>query len=112
MAAVRLNFAKSPICLIAALVILGVCLLEVFHVELFQRIEWMTYDWRVRLAHNYAPPTANEATNLGVVEISDNTISAVALGEFGYKFGLYWPRQVYARALDELSNQGARAVAF
>jgi len=81
-------------------------------VPAFQRLEWMTYDWRVRLAHNYASHSSQDATNLGVVEISDNTIAAVNSGEFGYQFGLYWPRQVYARGLEELSRQGAKAVAF
>ena len=81
-------------------------------VPAFQRLEWMTYDWRVRLAHNYASHSSDDATNLGVVEISDNTIAAVNSGEFGYQFGLYWPRQVYARGLEELSRQGAKAVAF
>jgi class 3 adenylate cyclase len=109
---VRLNFLKSPICLIAALVILVVCLLELTGVPLFQRLEWMTYDWRVRLAHNSAGHSANDATNLGLVEISDTTIEAVNSGEFGYQFGLYWPRQVYARGVEELASQGARAVAF
>ena len=60
----------------------------------------------------YSSHFANDATNLGVVEISDNTIAAVNSGEFGYSFGLYWPRQVYGRALEELTRQGAKAVAF
>jgi class 3 adenylate cyclase/CHASE2 domain-containing sensor protein len=109
---VRLHSLKSPICLIAAPVILGVCLLEMTRAPAFQRLEWMTYDWRVRLAHNYPSHSSDDATNLGVVEISDNTIAAVNSGEFGYRFGLYWPRQVYARGLEELSRQGAKAVAF
>jgi CHASE2 domain-containing sensor protein len=109
---VRLKFLKSPICLIAALVILGVCVLELNGVQFFQRLEWITYDWRVRLAHSHPSHSSVEATNLAVVEISDNTIAAVNSGEFGYKFGLYWPRQVYARGLDELTKQGAKAVAF
>jgi class 3 adenylate cyclase/CHASE2 domain-containing sensor protein len=109
---VRWNFLKSPICIIAALVILVVCLLETYRVAAFQRLEWMTYDWRVRLAHDYASHSPNDATNLGVVEISDNTIAEVISGQLGYKYGLYWPREVYARALEELSRQGAKAVAF
>jgi class 3 adenylate cyclase/CHASE2 domain-containing sensor protein len=109
---VRLNFLKSPICLIAALVILGVCLLEMTGIQFFQRLEWMTYDWRVRLAHSYANHSANEATNLGVVAISDNTIAQVNSGHLGFQYGLYWPREVYARGLEELSRQGAKAVAF
>jgi len=93
-------------------VILGVCLLELFHVTAFQRVEWMTYDWRVRLAHSYGGQSPNQATNLGFVEISDNTIAAVANGDFGYKYGLYWPRQVYAQALAELFREGAQVAAF
>ena len=27
-------------------------------------------------------------------------------------FGLYWPRQVYGRVVEELSAQGAKAIAF
>ena len=82
------------------------------HVQAFQRLEWITYDWRVRLAHDHPSHSSSDATNLGVVEISDNTIAAVNSGEFGYQFGLYWPRQVYARGLEELSAEGAKAVAF
>ena len=33
-------------------------------------------------------------------------------GELGYKFGLYWPRQVYGRVVHELAAQGAKAVAL
>jgi class 3 adenylate cyclase/CHASE2 domain-containing sensor protein len=66
----------------------------------------------VRLAHDYSGHSAHDATNLGVVEISDTTIAVVNSGELGYQFGLYWPRQVYARGLEELSRQGAKAVAF
>jgi class 3 adenylate cyclase/CHASE2 domain-containing sensor protein len=107
----RLKFLKSPIFLIAASVIVVVCALEWTGFQGLQRIEWMTYDWRVRLA-KYVGHSSNNATNLGVVEIGDNTIAAVNTGAFGYKFGLYWPRQVYARGLDELSKEGAKAVAF
>ncbi|MGP8201314.1 MAG: CHASE2 domain-containing protein [Limisphaerales bacterium] len=107
-----MNFLKSPICLIAAPVILGVCLLEITRLQALQRLEWMTYDWRVRLAHNHSGHSALDATNLGVVEISDNTIATVNSGTLGYQFGLYWPRQVYARGLEELSREGVKAVAF
>jgi class 3 adenylate cyclase/CHASE2 domain-containing sensor protein len=109
---VRLNFLKSPICLIAALVVFGVCLLEITGVPALKRLEWMTYDWRVRLAHNHASHSSNDATNLGMVAISDNTIAQINSGHLGYKYGLYWPREVYARCLEELSRQGAKAVAF
>ena len=108
----RLKFLKSPICLIAAVVVLGVCLLEATRVPVFQRLEWLTYDWRVRLAHNYPVRAVANATNLGLAEISDHTVAMVNNGELGYRYGLYWPRQVYARGLEELTKQGAKAVAF
>jgi class 3 adenylate cyclase len=109
---VRLSFLKSPTFFIAAPVILGVCILQIIRLAGFDRLEWMTYDWRVRLAHHYASPFVNDATNLGLVEISDDTIAAVNNGSLGFNYGLFWPREVYARALHELSSQGTRAVAF
>ncbi|HEY3855017.1 MAG TPA: CHASE2 domain-containing protein [Verrucomicrobiae bacterium] len=112
----RLKFLKSPTFFIAAPVILGVCLLQLFPnaVRLLglDRLEWMTYDWRVRVTHHYDVGFANDATNLGLVEISDDTIGAVNNGSLGFKYGLYWPREVYGRALHELTMQGAKAVAF
>src|SRR6185295_2069071 len=30
----------------------------------------------------------------------------------GFHFGLYWPRQVYGRLVDELAAQGAESVGF
>src|SRR5581483_4213011 len=108
---VRLGFLKSPPVLIAAPVIAVVCLLQISRWETLQRIEWDTYDWRVRLARAY-PSGAQIATNLGFVEINDQSIEAVDSGALGYQFGLYWPRQVYGRALEELTRQGAKAVAF
>ncbi len=108
----RLSFVKSPTFFIAATVILVVCVLQTIRFAGLERLEWMTYDWRVRLANQYASPALTNAANLGLVEISDGTIAAVNSGSLGFKYGLYWPREVYARALHELSSQGARAVAF
>ncbi|HEX3719001.1 MAG TPA: adenylate/guanylate cyclase domain-containing protein [Verrucomicrobiae bacterium] len=108
----RLNFLKSPAFFIAAPIILGVCVLQYFQLGGFERLEWMTYDWRVRLASRHHGAFLDDATNLGLVEISDDTIAAVNSGTLGFKYGLYWPKEVYARALHELSSQGAQAVAF
>jgi class 3 adenylate cyclase/CHASE2 domain-containing sensor protein len=109
---VRLTFLKSPVFFSAAPVILGVCVLQLLHVVAFQRLEWMTYDWRVRLAHSYAGDSASQARNLGLIEVSDNTIAAVVSGELGFAYGLYWPREVYARGLHELSRDGVKCAAF
>ena len=40
------------------------------------------------------------------------SIRAVRNGKFDYRYGLYWPRQVYGRVVEELYAQGAKAVAF
>lgn len=108
----RLNYLKSPTFFIAAPIILAVCLLQTARVAVFERLEWITYDWRVRLAHHYPGPFVQDATNLGLIEISDDTIADVNSGDLGFKFGLYWPREVYGRALHELTRQEAKAVAF
>jgi class 3 adenylate cyclase len=63
---------------------------------------------------------APAATNLAFVAMEDSSIAAVKSGKInndngkklGYKFGLYWPRQVYGRLVEELSAQGAQTVAF
>ncbi len=77
--------------------------------DLTHRLEWMTYDWRVRLAFKHLAPAA---PNLGFVFISDETIEEVASGRLGYSAGLYWPRHVYGQVVEELDTQGAEAIAF
>ena len=74
----------------------------------------MTYDWRVRLAQQFPAPAA---TNLAFVAMEESTIAAVNRGKvdglkLGYHSGLYWQRQIYGRLVEELSAQGAQAVAF
>src|SRR5262245_30022267 len=76
---------------------------------LARRLEWMTYDWRARQALNHPGPTA---PNLGFVFITDDTIEEVLSGRLGYSAGLYWPRHIYGRLVEELDRQGAQAVAF
>jgi class 3 adenylate cyclase len=94
---------------IAAGVIVLVCSLRLARFDFFERLERMTYDWRVRLALRN-PPTV--ATNLGFVAISDDSITALNNGSLGFHLGLYWPRHVYGRVLREFASQGAQAVAF
>ncbi len=95
--------------LIALAVILLVCLLRLLRLEFFERLECISYDIRAREALKFSPPVA---TNLGFVYINEDSVRAVWNGSVGFHFGLYWPRQVYGRVIDELSQQGAKAIAF
>ena len=97
--------------IIAASVIFVVCGLRLFQrevpaLQLFERLEWWTYDWRVQKAANYPSTTA---TNLAAVFIDDQSLIDVneALG-----YDWPWPRQLYGKAVRELTAQGAKAVAF
>jgi class 3 adenylate cyclase/CHASE2 domain-containing sensor protein len=95
--------------LIALAVILLVCLLRLLRPEFLERLECISYDIRVRQAVKFSPPVA---TNLGFVFIDEDSVRAVWNGSVGFHFGLFWPRQVYGRVVDELSQQGAKAIAF
>ena len=77
--------------------------------DFFEQVELATFDQRARLALHFPAPMA---TNLGFVSIEQGTIDAVQNGSLGYTFGLYWPRQVYGRLIQELHDQGARTVAM
>lgn len=74
-----------------------------------QRIESMTYDWRVRMGSQVPRPVSDK---LAFVYIGDDTIDIFAEGRLGtnMQFGLYWPRHVYGRVVRELGAQGARAI--
>lgn len=99
---------QAPL-LIALGVITAVSLVAAARLDLFTRLEHMTYDWRSRLALHFP---SSVATNLGFVAIGDQSITALKDGSLGFRYGLYWPRHVYGRVLRELSTQGAHAVAF
>lgn len=100
--------------LISGTVIGLVCLLQVMahffpDFGFFRRLEWMSYDWRVRLANHWNPPVTDK---LGFVDIGDDAIALFGEGRLGtnFQFGLYWPRHVYGRVVRELKAQGATAV--
>jgi class 3 adenylate cyclase/CHASE2 domain-containing sensor protein len=107
---VKLQRLKRTPFLIAAAVLALVCGLRALHFDFPERLERMTYDFRVRTAQHF--PTAT-ATNLAFVSIEESSIAAVKNSdELGFHFGLYWPRQIYGRVVEELSAQGAKTVAF
>jgi len=90
-------------------VIVVVALTRLAKFELFDRLEHMSYDWRVRLAAHHSPSVA---TNLGFVSISDESIAALQNNSLHFRYGLYWPRHIYGRVLRELAAEGAEIVAF
>ena len=105
----KLQPLKQTPALIAAVVILLVSIAAVSRMDFFERLEYMTYDWRARAALHFP---SHVSTNLGFALVVDETIDAVKSGELGYRFGLYWPRHVYGRLINELSTQGADVIAF
>jgi class 3 adenylate cyclase/CHASE2 domain-containing sensor protein len=105
---------RQPIKRIPVLIALGVIVLIGFvqwrHFAFLDSLERMTYDLRARQALQYAPIVA---TNLGFVFIDDASIAFVRTNRsLGYQAGLYWPRHVYGRLVEELAAQGALAVAL
>jgi class 3 adenylate cyclase/CHASE2 domain-containing sensor protein len=106
---VKLKPLKLVPALIALSVIILICGARLLEHDFVERLERMTYDMRVRQALHFKTPVA---TNLAFVEINDASIVAVHDGSLGFHYGLYWPRQVYGRLVQELSAQGAKATAF
>jgi class 3 adenylate cyclase/CHASE2 domain-containing sensor protein len=107
--AVKLKpFKRAPVVL-AVFVLALVCGVRLLRLDFFDRLERMTYDLRARSALHFPAPAA---TNLAFISIEDSSIAAVKSGKLGYRYGLYWPRQVYGRLVEELSAQGVKAVAF
>jgi class 3 adenylate cyclase/CHASE2 domain-containing sensor protein len=77
--------------------------------ELLEQLECKTYDLRVREARHFSAPVA---TNLAFVAMRDSSIRSIRNGLLGRPYGLYWPRHVYGRLVEELSAQGAGTIAF
>ena len=101
-------FKRAPVILTVS-VLVFVCGVRLLRLDFFERLERMTCDLRARAALHFPAPAA---TNLAFVSMGESSIAAVQNGKLGYHFGLYWPRQVYGRLVEELSAQGAKAVAF
>jgi class 3 adenylate cyclase len=106
---VKLKSFQRTAVLVAALTLTLICVVRLWQFDFFERLEWMTYDLRAKAALNFSAPVA---TNLAFVSIEESSITAVQSGQLGYRFGLYWPRQVYGRLVEELSAQGDKATAF
>ena len=96
---------KPPLLLIAAVVLVALALAPE-RLGFLQRLEWMTYDWRVQLAAN---PSAPADRRLALVYLDDDSLTLMNQ-QRGHRWP--WPRSVYAEALLELQRQGATGVAF
>ena len=101
-------FKRAPV-ILTILVLAFVCGVRLLRLDFFERLERMTCDLRARSALCFPAPAA---TNLAFISIEESSITVVRSGKLGYRYGLYWPRQVYGRLVEELSAQGARTVAF
>src|SRR5688572_12138503 len=104
---IPLLIAVSTVLLVGGLHYLGE---RVERFDFFRRLEWISYDWRMREAVRREPAPVSD--KLGFVYINDETIALLGSGQLGKELdvGLYWPRHVYGRVVRELKNQGARAV--
>jgi len=85
---------------------------EPFYFDLVNKLEWMTYDWRVRQAGRHAGSAKDVAVNLGFVACGDASVWKMLDGmlDEDLRFGLLWPRQVFGRLIRELRAQGAKAI--
>jgi class 3 adenylate cyclase/CHASE2 domain-containing sensor protein len=101
-------FKRTPV-ILAVLVLTFVCGVRLLRLDIFERLERMTYDLRARAALHFPAPAA---TNLAFISIEESSLITVKSGKLGYRYGLYWPRQVYGRLVEELSVQGAKTLAF
>ncbi|MEW6306978.1 MAG: CHASE2 domain-containing protein, partial [Verrucomicrobiota bacterium] len=103
------NLTKLVPSLIAGAVVALVCIVKLVHqsnpkFDHAEQLEWITYDWRVKQSFRFPQPVA---TNLGAVFIDDDSVVEINR-KHGFIFP--WPRQLYARMVNELKAQGARAV--
>jgi class 3 adenylate cyclase/CHASE2 domain-containing sensor protein len=95
---------------VALVLILDLLPLASSHFDVLQRVESMTFDWRVRLSAKCAAPVA---PNLAAVFIDDETLADLSNRRF---YGLYiswpFPRQLHGRVIRELSAQQAGVIGF
>ncbi len=99
---------RAPLALALGVLAL-VCGVRLLQPDFLEQLECKTYDVRVRAAQTFPAPVA---TNLAFVAMEDSSIAAIRHGLLGQPYGLYWPRHVYGRLVEELSAQGAQAVAL
>lgn len=109
------SLARNIPILIAAVVIALVCLVQALPrflpgFEVFRRLEWMTYDWRLKLAASQGGHA--DWPVFGAVFIDDTALRNLNEGLAGYRASWPWPRSLYGRVVRELKAQGAATVGF
>jgi adenylate cyclase len=107
--------ARNIPILIAASVIALVCLVQALPrflpgFEVFQRLEWMTYDWRLKLAASQSGHSGSP--RFGGVFIDDTALQKMNEGLPGFRVSWPWPRAFHGRVVRELKAQGADCVGF
>ncbi len=103
---VKLNPFKLVPFLIAGITISLACFFQSHfftrHFDFFQRLEWVTYDQRVKTAQHFPRPCS---TNLAAVFLDEATIKVL---EESWPYPRHW----HGRLVRELAAQGAKAVGF
>jgi class 3 adenylate cyclase/CHASE2 domain-containing sensor protein len=99
---------RTPV-ILALTVLACVCGIRLLNPDFIDQSECKTYNWRVQASQKFSPPVAS---NLAFVSMEDSSISAIRYGLLGRPYGLSWPRHIYGRVIEELSAQGAKAIAF
>lgn len=96
-----------------------------WRLDIFDRLECITYDARVRMAAAF-PDEVQSGRTLGTMFIDDEAIERVNDGMYSafmapgwddgnledLEFSVPWPRFMYGQMLRELNAQGAKAVGF
>jgi class 3 adenylate cyclase/CHASE2 domain-containing sensor protein len=109
MGGVQFKRPKRAAIILALSVLALICLVRQLNPGFLDELECRTYDWRVKEAQRVFGPTAS---NLAFVSMEDSSISAIRHGLLGQPYGLYWPRHIYGRLVEELSTEGAKCIAF
>ena len=100
------SFKPVPVLIAASTISLACFFQSQFfsgHFDFLKRLEWVTYDQRVKVAQKFPEPFA---TNLAVVRLDEMTLKI--LGNVGWPF----PRQLHGKVVRELAAQGATVVGF
>jgi class 3 adenylate cyclase/CHASE2 domain-containing sensor protein len=99
--------------LICAGILALFCFLEIVSsfstLPFVQRLEWISYDWRARLA---AGSSTVCATNLAAIFLDDQTVEWLEGGGLGDPVSWPYPKYLHGRLVRELHAEGVKVVGF